>query len=228
MPDSDSLITLTDKNCIAIENSNCEICELEGKLLCKVDKKFATRFLMSNISYRVIAIALLTISGFIIGHWWMVGSYIVMVLLTFLVLEPRLLCSHCPFYEKEGKVLKCWALQGMPKLWKYRPEPISKIEKYLMLIIGAFIDLFPLISVIWVIVWFARNPSDKLILSIIFFVISFVFILLMVLFGEVILKKGCKRCANFSCGMNKVPEEIVKQFLERNRKMKGAWEKSGK
>ena len=218
-------VKLTDKNCIVIEESNCEICELNGKLLCKVDKKFAARFLISNISYRIIAITLLTISGLIIGHWWMVGCYVGMVLLTFLILEPRLLCSHCPFYEKEGKVLKCWALQGMPKLWRYRPEPINNTEKYLMLILGVFIDLFPLVAVIWVIVWFALNPTEKVMLSIAFFVISFLFLILMIIFGEIILKKGCKKCANFSCGMNKVPEEIVNKFLEKNPKIKEAWEK---
>ena len=49
----------------------------------------------------------------------MVGTYTGVLILTFFIIEPRLLCSHCPYYEKEGKVLKCWALRGMPKLWKY-------------------------------------------------------------------------------------------------------------
>ena len=37
----------------------------------------------------------------------MVITYTIVLLLTFMVIEPRLLCSHCPFYAMEGKCLKC-------------------------------------------------------------------------------------------------------------------------
>jgi len=126
----------------------------------------------------------------------------------------------------DGKFLKCWALRGMPKLWRYRPEPMKKFEKYLMLFFGSFIDLFPLVGTIWGIVWFAKNPTEKVALSIVLFIVSGILLLLMIIFGEVIIKKGCKKCANFSCSMNNVPEEIINQFLEKNPKIKDAWEKS--
>ena len=43
-------------------------------------------------------------------------------------LEIRVMCSHCPHYAEEGATLKCWANHGSPKLWKYRPGPMSTAE----------------------------------------------------------------------------------------------------
>ncbi|MHA1953134.1 MAG: hypothetical protein ACW96U_04220, partial [Candidatus Heimdallarchaeaceae archaeon] len=150
---SASEITDNDlRNCIAREDSNCIECELNGELICFVDKKFANKFTIGNILYRLLAIEIFIFSGLLIGHWWMLISYVSTVLITFLIIEPRLLCSHCPFYEKEGKCLKCWALRGMPKLWRFRPGPINGTEKTLMLILGSFIDLFPFLGSIWGIV----------------------------------------------------------------------------
>ncbi|MHA1462495.1 MAG: hypothetical protein ACTSPM_00050 [Candidatus Heimdallarchaeota archaeon] len=215
------------KNCVASENSNCSVCELDGKLICKVDKKFANQFMFSNIMYRMFAITLLVLSGLLIGHWWMLGTYIGILLLTFLVLEPRLLCSHCPYYELDGKFLKCWALRGLPKLWKYRPEPMKTWEKIVMLFFGAFIDLFPYVGAIWGIVWFAYNVTENLPIGISLISMTVIFSVLVVLFGQVLLGNQCKKCPNFSCTMNKVPKEQIDQFLNKNKKMKDAWLEAG-
>jgi len=183
--------------------------------------------MLGNTIYRILAITMLVFSGLLIGHWWMVGTYTGMVILTFFVIEPRLLCSHCPFYEKEGKFLKCWALRGMPKLWKYRPGPMAKWEKYLMLAFGSFIDLFPFVGGIWGIVQFARNPTVQVFAGVAIIATTAVFTVVAVIFGQMLMGKHCKRCANFSCGMNKTPKEIIDKFLEKNPKMKEAWEKAG-
>jgi len=74
--------------------------------------------------------------------------------LNFLFIEPWLLCSNFPYYEKEGKFLKCCALRGMPKIRKYQPGPMTNIEKILMILIGAFIDLFSFGMLIFYIVWY--------------------------------------------------------------------------
>ncbi len=47
------LLANLPKNCIADENSNCIECEIEGELICFVDKRFAnnfTNFLFSIMS----------------------------------------------------------------------------------------------------------------------------------------------------------------------------------
>ncbi len=223
MNTSDLPLNDLPKNCIADKDSNCVECEIDGELICFVDKKFANRFTIGNIIYRVLAIAIFIFSGLMIGHWWMLILYVVVVILTFTVIEPRLLCSHCPFYEKEGKCLKCWALRGMPKLWKYRPEPISKSEKILMLIFGSFIDLFPFVGAVWGIIFFGLNYNDYLFAGIAIVISTFLFMVVAGYFSRILLGNACKKCANFSCSMNKVPKELVDKFLEKNPKMKEAW-----
>ncbi|MCK5140732.1 MAG: hypothetical protein KAQ70_00925 [Candidatus Heimdallarchaeota archaeon] len=215
------------KNCIVDEKSNCIECELNGKLICVVNRQFANRFLVGNITYRILSLTIFVFSGLLIKHWWMLISYAIILPLTFLVIEPRLLCSHCPFYEKEGKCLKCWALRGMPKLWKYRPGPATRTEKTIMLIFGTFIDVFPLVGSIWGIIFFALNVDNNLVAGIGLIVTTVLFLIIATYFGKVLLGNACKKCANFSCSMNKVPEEIVKKFLEKNPKMKKAWIKAG-
>ncbi len=215
------------KNCIAREDSNCIECELNGELICFVDKKFANKFSIGNILYRLLAIEIFIFSGLLIGHWWMLISYVSTVLITFLIIEPRLLCSHCPFYEREGKCLKCWALRGMPKLWRYRPGPINRTEKTLMLILGSFIDLFPFLGSIWGIVYFFMNIEGNIVLGVGILISTVLFLIVAGYFSKVLLGFACKKCANFSCAMNKVPKEVINKFLEKNPKMKNAWIKSG-
>ena len=215
------------KNCIADENSKCIECELNGRLICIVNRNFANKFMVGNTIYRIVASSILIFSGLLIGQWWMLISYISIVVITFLLIEPRLLCSHCPFYEKEGKCLKCWALRGMPKLWKYRPGPATKTEKTIMLIFGTYIDLFPFVGIIWGIIFFALNVEGNLTFGILLIITSVLFIVVAGYFGKVLLGNMCKKCANFSCSMNKVPKDIIDKFLEKNPKMREAWVKAG-
>ena len=215
------------KNCIAREDSNCIECELNSELICFVDKKFANRFTVGNILYRLLAIEIFIFSGLLIGHWWMLISYVSTVLITFLIIEPRLLCSHCPFYEKEGKCLKCWALRGMPKLWKFSPGPINRTKKTLMLILGSFIDLFPFLGSIWGVVYFFMNIEGNIVSGVGILISTVLFLIVAGYFSKVLLGFACRKCANFSCAMNKVPKEVINKFLEKNPKMKEAWIKSG-
>jgi hypothetical protein len=211
------------KNCIADENSNCVECEIEGALICFVDKKFANKFILGNILYRLLGISILVFAGFMIGQWWMVISYAAVVIVTFTIVEPRLLCSHCPFYEKKGKCLRCWALRGMPKMWSYRPEPISKAEKRIMLIFGSFIDLFPFVGIVWGLIVFGLTYTENLFPGISLVIASFLFMVIAGYFSRVLLGNTCKRCANFSCSMNKAPKELLEKFLQKNPKMREAW-----
>ena len=211
------------KNCIADETSNCAKCDIEGELICFVDKKFANKFSLGNLTYRILAIVIFVFSGMLIKNWWMLISYVVVVLFTFLILEPRLLCTHCPFYEKEGKFLKCWALKGMPKLWSYRPGPMNRKEKFTMFAFGSYIDLFPFLGIVWGLIYFGLNYQDNLLYGILLTVTSFLFLIIAGYFSKVLLGNTCKRCANFSCSMNKVSNEIIESFLEKNPKMKESW-----
>ncbi|MHA2296674.1 MAG: hypothetical protein ACXAEU_11380 [Candidatus Hodarchaeales archaeon] len=115
-----------EKNCVATGDSNCSECDLCNVLFCRFEKRFANKFTLGNTIYRVVALAVLFLAGIIVNQPWLMPIYLLGIILVFFIFEPRLLCSHCPFYEKEGKFLQCWALRGMPKLWKYRPGPITR------------------------------------------------------------------------------------------------------
>ena len=121
------------KPCVVRSDAQCDDCELEHHILCKFTKKETMTFVIGNTFYRLIAIGIFFFTAMITGYWWSMWAYGGLVALTFIIIEPRLLCSHCPFYAMEGKVLKCGGLWGMPKFWKYRPEPISTSEKRVML-----------------------------------------------------------------------------------------------
>jgi hypothetical protein len=54
-----------------------------------------------------------------------------------------LLCSHCPFYGQEGKTLRCLALDGFPKWWRYRPGPMSRGERWVLRFLVVWLLLFP-------------------------------------------------------------------------------------
>lgn len=175
-----------EKNCIANENSNCSECDLKDDLICRVDQNFANKFFFGNTVYRVVALAILFFAGILANQPWLMPVYLGVLILTFFILEPRLLCSHCPFYEKEGKVLKCWALRGMPKLWSYNPGPITKVERIIMLSLGAFIDLFPLIGIVWGLLEFFSNPYDHLLIGILLIILTIIFLLVMAYFTRVV------------------------------------------
>lgn len=212
-------------NCVANKDNDCEDCELNDKLLCRFEKKFANKFLVGNIFYRVLANIILIFAGILTEQWWMLYTYIIAIFLTFFMIEPRLLCSHCPHYAKEGKVLKCWALRGMPKFWKYRPVPISKIEKNIMLVVGAFIDLFPYFGFIIGLLDFILNPIGAISSGLGLIITTILFTVVVIYFSKILLGYACKHCSNFSCAMNKVSEDVIKSFLAKNPILKSAFEK---
>jgi hypothetical protein len=216
-----------EKNCITDEESNCSECELKDFLICRVEKNFANKFFLGNTAYRVVALTILYLTGLLVNQYWLMSVYLGGIILVFFVLEPRLLCSHSPFYEKEGKVLKCWALRGMSKLWKYRPEPITKTERIAILALGTFVDLFPLLGIAWGLFEFILNPFDNFVLGFLLIILSVIFILIMVYFTKNLLGNACHRCPNFSCAMNKTPQNIIEAFQNKNPKMKKAWKEAG-
>lgn len=105
--------------------SSCADCPVSTKVHCHFRPKDLVHFL------------LISFPGFIIGgaaifgySQWSLAMYIVLIIGFFGVLEIRVMCSHCPHYAEKGSTLTCWANHGSPKLWKYRPGPMSKSELF--------------------------------------------------------------------------------------------------
>ena len=184
-----------DGICVAESDAICVDCELRNDVLCHFSKKFANKFLLGNSIYRILAVLMAIITGILTQQWWMAIIYVISIFLVFFLIEPRLLCSHCPFYAKQGKFLRCWALRGMPKLWKYRPEPTSQLEKSLMLILGGFIDLFPFIvaavGIIGALIIGIQSYFSLFIFSLLIG-ITIAFIILVVVFDKYLRGGTCK------------------------------------
>jgi hypothetical protein len=121
--------------------------------------------------------------------------------------EIRVMCSHCPHYAEEVAALTCWANYGSPKLWKYRPGPMSTAEKAVF-------------SGGLVVVW--GYPVGFFVVSGLWFLLS-LYILLNATFFVTLKRFLCSRCMNFACPLNGVPDTVRVLFWERNPRVARAW-----
>lgn len=149
---------------------------------------------------------LLVLPGFILGA---IGIYrrgiaefilwLVLIALFFGVIEIRVLCSHCPHYGKPGAFLRCWANYGMPRLWRYRPNLMSRFEKVTLLAGFAVVWGFPALYMIF--------EKNWIFLSIYLFLATGFFVILRL--------SNCRKCINFSCPLNGVSRELKEAFKQR-------------
>jgi hypothetical protein len=183
---------------------NCDGCPVRRVLHCHFSAADLIRFLM------------LATPGFLLG-----GAGVYRFGLRFLVLwlgvivgffgllEIRVMCSHCPHYAEPGSTLKCWANYGAPRLWKYRPGPMSSTEKILFW--GGLVAVwgYPLVFLLVGMQWF---------LLVAFALSSGGFLMTLKTFL-------CTQCVNFACPLNGVNDEVRNDFFERNPEVATAWGK---
>lgn len=212
--------------CTWDSQDECKDCQIHGELICRIDKPFRKKFILSHFTFRGTAFLGLIFIGIFSSHWWLTIAYAIGVILNFGILEPLFLCSHCPFYAEKGFFLNCNTLYGMPKLWKYRPGPMTKGDKVLQAISGGFVDLFPLFASIYGIVILFIN-SATLAERAAMISLALITLALLVQVGMLIKSEVCPKCPNFSCGLNKVPKKLKDAYIKRNPVMNEAWEKSG-
>jgi hypothetical protein len=99
----------------------------------------------------------------------------------------------------------------MLKTSEYDPSPINTSEK-IQFIVGASILVgFPIPFLI----------LDGQFLPVLLLLVG------VTLWLVVIQLKVCTDCINFSCVFNRVPETIRNEFLEKNPRIKNAWEEEG-
>ncbi len=182
---------------------SCEGCEISEKLVCHFNIKQLFWFIL-------MAIPVFFCSGFFIYQFspFLLIPWIIFILSYFGFIEIRVICSHCPHYaEPEIKSLKCWANYGSPKLWKYRPGPMSIFEK-IVFYTGFIIILSP--------------PIILLILqkSYLFLILYMILIIAWKLALKVFY---CNRCINFACPFNNVNGEIRNKFFNKNPVVRDAW-----
>jgi hypothetical protein len=166
------------------------------------------------------------VGGVFTGIWWLIGV-LIGYFAVFFIVETRILCSHCPYYSKDGFLLHCLANHGFIKFYRYHPEPMNLFERTLLIIGFVLFGTVPLAGQVPSIVRIASNlPADR-----IFFITLLVllgFSIVGVIFSFTFLfTRICVKCVNFSCPFNKVPKELVDRYLDKNPDMKKAWLEHG-
>ena len=138
---------------------------------------------------------------------WMLIPWLILIIGYFGFVEIRVMCSHCPHYAEEGSSLKCWANYGSPKIWKYRPGPMTFLEKAIFLAGFALVWGYPLIFLV---------ADFQLFLLI-------VYLLTVAGFFMTLRTFLCSQCMNFACPLNTVNNEVRRDFFTHNPEVAKAW-----
>jgi hypothetical protein len=193
--------------CIWKNITICDDCQICGTLICH----FHSKYLLSFLGFFILFVITVFIGIILGGYGWFLLGWVCFWLIFFEFWEIRILCTHCPFYAEEGKIIHCIANYGSIKLWKYHPEPMKYSEK-VQLIIGFIILIgYPLIFLI----------LGRQFIILIFSIVEVIF------FFSFLITRRCDRCLNFSCPLNRVKKVVVDTFLKKNLVIKRAWEDSG-
>jgi hypothetical protein len=189
--------------CTARPADDCAGCGLAGRLMCRYDRRDSVVFFMAALPFFFTSIVGSILGGY--GGWLL--AWLAYALFFFTVWEGRVLCSHCPYWAEEGRILRCHANYGVFKLWRYRPGPMSRWEQA-QFVAGALLLVgfpFPLLLA-------AREflPAAVCLVSL----ASAVYF---------VYRNACTRCVNFSCPFNAVPPQTRAEFFRRNPPIARAW-----
>lgn len=182
--------------CTNQAESICSDCTLSTRLMCRYERSDTLHFFMIILPFFVSSVGGVITAGY---GWWLLG-WLVYMLFFFFVWEARVLCSHCPYWAEEGRILHCHANYGVIKIWRFHPEPMSRSEQ-VQFIVGVLIFLlYPLV--------FTVLGGE--------YMLAGIGLVSATSFGYLLYRNICSRCVNFSCPLNNVPEEVVKAYQERN------------
>ncbi len=178
-----------------------------GQLMRTFDRKHLLLFLFGFLVVAIPVVISLVSSGFGLALFF----WFIFLILFLQVWENRILCSHCPYYASESRILRCHGNYGLFKLWKYNPGPMSGSEQIQMIVGVSILIGFPFPFLIlgqqWLYLILASLGA--------------------IVFGTILFGWLCLRCVNFSCPFNRVSKDVVDAFLKENPKMRKAWENKG-
>jgi hypothetical protein len=215
--------------CTWDDGSGCSSCSIHGKLACKWDKGGLKCFYGISIPTMLISLFTMVLVGILTGHWWMLITYVVYFFVMFNVFEIRFLCSHCPYYAEEGRILHCLANHGCLKIWKYNPAPLNRLEKFMMyFLLATVFFIFPLGIAGYGIVYISLDYGSYGLPALLGLCGLWGAILVSAISFVYSLKKFfCAKCLNFSCPLNSVSKPVIDAFLKKNEVMRNAWESAG-
>ena len=189
------LHTCKEENCDGCHVSNKLVCHFKGKQLAMVLGMFMPLFIFA-------------VYGMFTFNVWVFAAWVAFIFSFFGLIEIRVMCCHCPHYaEPELTSLKCWANYGSPKLWKYRPGPLSWFENFIFFL-GFMIILLPPAVVFGL-------QNHFWLMGIYIIVLIIVFLMLHLFY--------CRHCINFACPLNAVKKKDREEFFDKNPAVKEAW-----
>jgi hypothetical protein len=184
------------------KEADCTDCSVPGSIECHFRRSQLLHFLVISVPAFLVGGA-----GVLASGWIPLLIWVGIVMGFFGFIEIRVMCSHCPHYAEEGKALGCWANHGSPKLWKYRPGPMSTAENVVFFsgLVAAF-----------------GYPVSFLVINGLWFLLV-VYALLVTGFFMTLRMFLCSQCMNFACPLNCVPESARDKFFEHNPSVAEAW-----
>ena len=183
-------------------SSSCDDCPVSPQVHCHFQLRDYLFFLiLSSPGFIVGGAAVYRVSG------WALLFYGIIAIGFFGFLEIRVMCSHCPHYAEAGATLTCWANHGSPKLWRYRPGPMSNAENLLF---------FAGLITIW------GFPLPYLLLSHAWLLLV-VYLIVNAMFFMMLKHFFCSKCMNFACPLNCVDDTAKTLFLQRNPSVAAHW-----
>lgn len=182
--------------------SDCTECPMADSIHCHFRPAELVHFLLMSMPAFLVGGAGVLAVGLTPSLIW-----VAVIVGFFGFVEIRVMCSHCPHYAEEGATLKCWANHGSPKLWKYRPGPMSTAEKVVffggLVVVWGYPLAFLVVGGLWLLLGLYALLTTG------FFVTLKMFL--------------CSQCMNFACPLNGVPNPVRFLFFERNPSIGRAW-----
>lgn len=191
-----------DRPIVTCTAKRCDGCAVRDRIHCHFCARDLLHFLL-------ICFPVLLVGGagvLVVGAWALVPWAVIFVGF-FGLIEIRVMCSHCPHYAEPGGTLQCWANYGAPRLWAYRPGPMSRAET----------------TVFWIGIAAAFGyPLPFLVIGARWFLLA-LYGLLTVGGAMTMQVSMCARCMNFACPLNRVDQEAREAFFACNRGVAEAW-----
>lgn len=183
-------------------SETCDNCTIKNLLHCHFTPKDLIHFLLiASPAFLLGGNGIYYVSG------WMLIPWLFSIVGYFGFVEIRVMCSHCPHYAEEGSSLQCWANYGSPKIWKYRPGPMTVLEKVIFFVGFVCVWGYPLIFLV-------AGSQLFLLMVYILTVAGFFMTLRMFL---------CSQCMNFACPLNTVEDNVRGEFFKKNPEVAKAW-----
>ncbi|MBD3197586.1 MAG: hypothetical protein GF317_21205 [Candidatus Lokiarchaeota archaeon] len=211
--EENSKIGIGTEICIWKDKEQCGNCQLHEDVFCRPKGKYLFYFASPLIIGYIPTIILTLLSPISLTFKLIYFiSWAAYALFFFNIWETRILCNHCPYFANESqKVLHCVIDKGKYKAGTYDPGPLSTSEKIQFAVGGILLMTFPIPFLIFA----------QLYLALIIYIIALILWLISV---QTLV---CTDCINLACPLNRVPENIRNEFINRNPIIKKAWEEKG-